>query len=68
MTDLKKRTFWTRAGYGFTTLWIVFILWITDGDQENPWFDYIFLVPLAVWIIGLVVARLVGGKKGPEEP
>ena len=55
-------------GYGFTAIWVVFILYKTDGNMEDPWFDGIFLVPLAVWAVGLFIARIVSRRSLPENP
>jgi len=31
-------------------------------------FDYIFIVPLAGWIIGMLVARVIAKKSGADRP
>ena len=64
-SPLARRTFWTRLGYGMTVLWVFFVLYKTDGDITNPWFDGIFLVPLAFWAIGLAIAKIFFGPKTP---
>ena len=35
------------------------VLAVTNGDVAAPFFNTIFLVPLAGWVIGLVIARVV---------
>lgn len=47
------------AGYVLTAVWVVYVLSVTKGDMGHPLFDYIFLVPLAGWLIGLVVFRFI---------
>ncbi len=66
--NLKRRSFWTRMGYLFSTAWIIFILIKTQGDMTDPWFNWIFLVPLGVWALGILVARLIKGKPDPDKP
>jgi len=54
---LKSRSFWNRLGYVFTAIWIAFVLLMTNGDGEAPLFNTIFLVPLAFWVIILIIRR-----------
>lgn len=35
------------------------VLALTGGNSRHPLFDYIFAVPLAAWILGLIVAALI---------
>jgi len=65
--NLKQRTLWTRLGYFFSATWITFILVKTEGNMHDPWFNSIFLVPLAVWGVGLLAARFIKGKPDPEK-
>jgi len=54
----RNEKMWTRVGYVLTVLWILGILLATDGDMADPLFDFIFIVPLGTWIVGLTIARL----------
>ena len=64
--DWRSRKFWIRAGWISTVLWVLLVLAISKGDSSHPIRDYIFLVPLAGWIIGLFVAHLIKRRFGPE--
>ena len=57
--DWRSRAFWTRVGYTLTAIWILGILYVTDGEIEDPLFDYIFIVPLGTWMLGLAIARVM---------
>ena len=48
-----------RMGYILTAIWMAGIVVVTNGDTGHYLFDFIFTVPLAGWIIGLVVAALL---------
>ena len=50
---------WSKVGYGLTAAWMVFVLIVTKNDVGHPLFNYIFRVPLVVWVTGLVIAHLV---------
>ena len=54
----RNEKVWTRAGYAVTVLWVLGILLATDGDTADPLFDFIFIVPLGMWMVGLAIARL----------
>lgn len=59
-TDMwRSKIFWHRIGYGLTSIWFVFILWKSGADPSHAWFRYMFIVPLAGWVLGLVVAAIV---------
>jgi hypothetical protein len=62
--DLKDRETWTRIGYVLSVVWMMAILLVSGGRVTHPAFDYIFIVPLAGWIIGLVIARLIWRRPG----
>ena len=64
--DWRTRTFWLRAGWIATFLWVVFVWETTGGDGSRPLFYFIFIVPLLGWLAGLIVARLIarGGGGG----
>lgn len=48
-----------RIGYVLTAIWMAGIVVVTNGDTGHVLFDFIFTVPLAGWIAGLVVAALL---------
>ena len=48
-----------RIGYVLTAIWMAGIVVVTNGDTGHVLFDFIFTVPLAGWIAGLVVAGLL---------
>ncbi|NIY75688.1 hypothetical protein HED22_08540 [Thalassospira sp. HF15] len=54
-------------GYILTAGWIGFVLAASGGESSHPLFDYIFIVPLAGWIIGMLVARFIA-KKSETNP
>jgi len=56
---------WRGIGYGLTAAWMVGILVATGSDPAHPWFDYIFIVPLVGWIVGVGVSRLAGERRQP---
>ncbi len=55
----RNRTVWYRVGYALTVLWMLGIVLTTNGNMADPLFDFIFIVPLAAWIVGVTVARLI---------
>lgn len=59
---------WRGIGYAVTAAWMVAILVVTGSNPAHPWFDFIFVVPLAGWIVGLGIARLVSGPRPPRPP
>ena len=65
MTGANARDIpWTKIGYILTAAWMVVMLAITGGDVIHPFFDYIFSVPLGLWIAALVGARLWKAWRG----
>jgi len=65
---LSNAIYFKIMGYLLTAGWVGFILAITGGDTTHPMFDYIFVVPLAGWIIGMIVARVIRSKNGADRP
>ena len=39
------------------------VLAVTNADLGHPFFDYIFSVPLAVWIGGVVISQIVRAQR-----
>ena len=62
--ESARRIPWTNIGYVLTAAWMVVVLAITGGDVTHPFFDYIFSVPLVLWIAALVGARLGKAWRG----
>jgi len=60
--DLKDRQTWIRIGYALSAIWMVGVVIVSGGNPKHRAFDYIFIVPLAGWIVGLLVARFVWRK------
>jgi len=56
-----------RIGWALTVAWVGGVLLITNGDMSHPLFDFIFLAPLACWLVGLGVAKLLLGHKDDSE-
>ena len=48
-----------RIGYILSAVWMAGIVVATNGDTGHVLFNFIFTVPLAGWIIGLIVAALL---------
>lgn len=55
----QSRRFWITVGYAGSAAWMLLVLAVTNADVSDPFFNTIFLVPLAGWVLGLVIARLV---------
>jgi|GEM_PF-667635 len=64
---LSNGVYFKIVGYVLTAGWIGFILAASGGDSSHPLFDYIFIVPLAGWIIGMLIARVVAKKSGADK-
>ncbi|MHC8491883.1 hypothetical protein ACTU44_04120 [Thalassospira sp. SM2505] len=65
---LSNGVYFKIMGYLLTAGWVGFILAASGGDTSHPLFDYIFVVPLAGWIIGMIVARIIAKKTGTDRP
>ena len=48
-----------RIGYILSAVWMAGIVVVTNGDTRHDLFDFIFTVPLAGWIVGLLAAALL---------
>ena len=62
----RTRVFWTRTGLALSAAWIGFVLWKTGSNPTHPWFNYIFIVPLVAWVVGLLAAEAVKRALPPE--
>jgi len=56
--EWQSRRFWMTVGYVGSAAWMLLVLAVTNGDVSDPFFNTIFLVPLAGWVIGLVIGRI----------
>ena len=65
---LPNKVYFKIMGYLLTAAWVGFILAASGGDTNHPLFDYIFVVPLACWIIGMIIARIIAKKTGTDRP
>lgn len=64
----RSKIFWHRVGYALTSAWFVYVLWKSGADPSHVNFRYIFIVPLAGWILGLAVAAIVRRVWPPDPP
>lgn len=65
---VTRSQLWRGIGYGLTAAWMIGILVVSGSNPADPWFNYIFVVPLVGWIIGIGIARLVAPPGGPKVP
>lgn len=49
------REVWSKIGYGVSAVWMIGVLFYTKGDTRHSFFQYIFIIPLAGWVIVLAV-------------
>ena len=66
MLDWRSRRLWQGIGYAASAAWMLGIVIITGNDTGHPLFRYIFIVPLAGWILGLLVARYLLPPRPPD--
>ena len=64
----RDRRLWLRIGYVLTFVWVVAIYEITKGDSSHPLSRFMFLVPLGAWVVGLVAARIIFGRRSKPPP
>ena len=61
---LLSRRFWQPLGYALSAAWMVGILIVTDGNSRAPLFNYIFIVPLIGWAVGIALGFLIRRLRG----
>ena len=75
--DWRSRTTWHAIGYGLTAVWMLLVLVVSGNNPEHPLFTFIFIVPIAGWLIGISIGRVLGPRlardddppaDGPEDP
>jgi len=54
-----RRFPWIQIAYAVTAAWMLLVLAVTTADPGHPFSEYIFRVPLAVWIGDAVIAWIV---------
>jgi hypothetical protein len=64
--DWRDRKLWHPIGYALTAAWMLVVIGVTGADPGHRFFNTIFIVPLVGWVLGLVVARLIGGRRPRE--
>ncbi|MDP6345847.1 MAG: hypothetical protein QF578_24740 [Alphaproteobacteria bacterium] len=57
MLDWRSRRTWHLLGSIATVIWLTHVALTTDFDPGHPLFDYIFIVPLAGWVMILFLTR-----------
>ncbi len=62
-----KKT-WNMAGYVLTAAWIGYVALNSGGDPGHPLVDFIFLVPIVLWLVIIVATRLLGVGRRPPGP
>lgn len=54
-----QRKGWHRVGVWLTAAWILLVLVVSGGRRSHPLMDYIFVVPLAAWVVAVIAERLI---------
>jgi len=58
---------WQVLGLIGTVIWLTHVALTTDFDPSHPSFDYIFIVPLAGWVVILFVSRRLARDRQDHE-
>lgn len=66
--SLPNGHYFKIMGYLLTAAWVGYILAISGGDTTHPMFDYIFVVPLAFWIGGMIIGKILRARSGADRP
>ena len=61
-SPLRER--WTKIGYLVTAAWMVFVLVRTDGNPDDPLFNFLFVVPLVGWVVAVVAVKMIAAFRG----
>ena len=64
--DWRSRKLWHGLGYASSAAWMLYVVVATGNDVSHPLFNYIFIVPLAGWVAGLVIAKLLARVLPPR--
>ena len=65
--DWRARRTWHALGYGLTALWMVLVLVLSGNDPAHPLFNFIFIVPIAGWLVGISIGRVLRPKLNPPQ-
>lgn len=57
--DWRSRRLWNGVGYAGSAAWMLMVVVVTNNDPNHPLFDFIFVVPIAGWITGLIAASVL---------
>ena len=60
----RSARLWRPLGYFASFAWIAAILIATEGNTRAPLFQYVFIVPLAGWVVGLAAAAIIKRRLG----
>jgi hypothetical protein len=66
--DWRNPRTWQAVGIVATGIWLSFVAMSTDFDPAHPLFDYIFIVPIAGWLVILLVTRRLGRRPPDDTP
>ncbi len=64
----RSARLWQPLGYAATAAWVLYVIASTGGDPSAPLFDYIFVVPIGMWALGISVAWAIGRLLPPSRP
>ena len=67
----RSRKLWHGLGYALSAAWMVYVLIETKGSARAPLFNYIFVVPLGLWVGGLltaIVLKRFGARPNSSPP
>jgi len=65
--DWRNKRSWHLAGVILTALWLTGVAIRTGGDPAHPLFTYIFIVPLAGWLLLLGATHLIERRRGGRD-
>ncbi len=57
-TDRPGRHIWPTVCMYLTAIWLFAVVAITNGDQAHPLYEYIYIVPLAVWLAAIAFNKI----------
>lgn len=63
---MNPRPRWIWIGHGLTAVWIGGVIVLTRGSPDHVLFDTIFTVPLAGWVLALIIRRLISKQSGTD--
>ncbi len=54
-----RRRPWHRPASWLTAAWMIGVVLVSGSDPQHKLFDYIFIVPLASWIVAIIIDRIL---------